>query len=98
MEFLTRFPDGVEIAYAAIPEIRTLSEPLKTQVRVAFAESLSLVWKSMVGIAGIGVLALFLLKEVEMKTHTDSKFGLDDENRPVALQTELGKISRQSLQ
>lgn len=52
----------------------------------------------MVGIAGIGVLALFLLKEVEMKTHTDSKFGLDDENRPVALQTELGKISRQSLQ
>lgn len=32
----------------------------------------------MIGISGIGLLALLLLEEIAMKTHTDTTFGLDE--------------------
>ncbi|KAF7343337.1 MFS domain-containing protein [Mycena venus] len=48
-EFVAQFPPGFEIAYAAIPAIKQLEEPLKKQVQAAFAESMSAVWKTMIG-------------------------------------------------
>ncbi|KAJ3004101.1 hypothetical protein NUW54_g4970 [Trametes sanguinea] len=75
LEFLVRFPDGVEIAYAAIPLIPNLPEPLRTEVRNAFASSMSVVWKVMTGIAGAGFLTLFLMKELPMQTYTDTPCG-----------------------
>ena len=77
-DFVSQFPAGTQITYAAIPRIHQLPEPLRTEVRVAFADSVSTVWKIMVGFSGIGVLALFLLKEIEMKTYTDTRFGLEE--------------------
>lgn len=75
--FVAEFPQGVEIAYAAIPIIPTLEEPLRTEVRVAFASAMSVVWKVMTGLAGGGLLTVFLLKEIPMHTATDTKYGLD---------------------
>ncbi|KAL7279419.1 hypothetical protein ACG7TL_007261 [Trametes sanguinea] len=75
--FAARFPEGVEIAYAAIPLIPSLDKPLRTEVRVAFATSLSVVWKVMTGISGAGFLTLFILKEVPMQTSTDARYGLE---------------------
>ncbi|KAI0833798.1 iron permease [Trametes gibbosa] len=74
--FVQQFPAGVEIAYAAIPVIHTLPEPLRTEVRVAFAESLSVVWKAMIGFSAAGFLTLFLLREVPMQKETDEKYSL----------------------
>lgn len=75
-EFVSTFPQGLEIVYAAIPHIEGLSEPLRTEVRVAFATSMSVIWKTMVGISGLGIISLFLLKEIPMRVHTDDNFGL----------------------
>ncbi|KAI0667888.1 iron permease [Trametes maxima] len=75
-EFLDGFQDGVEIAYAAIPVIHTLPEPLQTHVRVAFADSMAVVWKAMIGFSGAGFLTLALLREVPMQKHTDETYGL----------------------
>ncbi|KAI0363882.1 iron permease [Pilatotrama ljubarskyi] len=75
--FTAQFPSGAEIAYAAIPVIPTLDEPLRTEVREAFAASLAVVWKVMLGISAAGFLTLGLLKEVPMQRHTDDKFGLE---------------------
>ncbi|KAI0368428.1 iron permease [Pilatotrama ljubarskyi] len=79
--FTAQFPSGVEIAYAIIPVIGDLDEPLQTEVREAFAESMSVIWKSMVGICGAGTLTLFLLKEVPMVRHTDETYGLREGSR-----------------
>lgn len=76
--FLAQFPQGTEIAYAAIPQIGNLPEPLRSEVRAAFASSMAVIWKTMIGIAGLGVLTLFGLKEVEMKMFTDDAFGLTE--------------------
>ncbi|OCH84114.1 Mfs1.1 protein [Obba rivulosa] len=79
--FLAQFPQGTEIAYAAIPQIGNLPEPLRSEVRDAFAKSMAVIWKTMIGIAGLGFLTLFGLKEVEMKMFTDDAFGLSVEEK-----------------
>ncbi|KAK0224765.1 iron permease [Armillaria nabsnona] len=74
--YLAGFPAGHEIAYAAIPGIPTLAEPLRTEVMVAFAESMKAVWQTMVGISGAGFLFSLLMQEVEMVGVVDETFAL----------------------
>ena len=75
-DFVQQFPQGLEIAYAAIPLINGLQEPLRSQVRRAFAVSMKTIWQSMIGISGLGILTLLLLKEVPMHAQSDERFGL----------------------
>ncbi|OCH96143.1 iron permease [Obba rivulosa] len=80
-DFVAQFPEGLEIAYAAIPLINGLEEPLRSQVRTAFADSMAVIWKTMIGISALGVITLLGLKEVPMNTVTDEAFGLNEEKR-----------------
>lgn len=80
--FASQFPQGVEIAYAAISAIRSLDESLKGEVQAAFASSMTTVWKTMIGIACLGLLTVALLREIPMKGHTDERYGLDDTRQP----------------
>ncbi len=75
-EFVNMFPEGVEIAYAAIPVIRDLKEPLKSEVRAAFAASLATVWKAMIGFSAAGFVTVFFMREVPMHKTTDETYGL----------------------
>ncbi|KAJ7584102.1 iron permease [Mycena floridula] len=79
IDFVSQFPQGAQIAYAAIPLIKNFPEPLQSQVRVAFASSMSTVWKVMVGIGGLGLISVAFLEEVPMQMHTDKTFGLQEE-------------------
>ncbi|KAJ3001773.1 hypothetical protein NUW54_g6220 [Trametes sanguinea] len=77
--FLQQFPDGIEIAYAAIPIIPDLDEPLRREVRVAFAQSMATIWKVLTGISAAGFLSVLLLREIPMQTYTDDQFGLEQQ-------------------
>ncbi|GJE93488.1 MFS general substrate transporter [Phanerochaete sordida] len=79
--FLARFPGGLEIAFAAIPLINGLDEPLRGEVRVAFAESMRVIWLVMLGISGAGLLTVALLEEVPMKEMTDERYALEEKAR-----------------
>jgi len=79
--FVSQFPDGAEIAYAAIPLIGNLQEPLRTEVREAFALSMAVIWQTMIGISGAGIITVFFLKEIVMKDHTDEAYGLHEVER-----------------
>jgi len=76
-DFSSQFPQGVEIAYAIIPEIKNLPEPLRDQVRAAFASSMSTIWKVMIAIAGLGLITVFFTKEVPMHEFSDDKYALE---------------------
>ena len=80
-EFLQQFPGGYEIAYAAIPVIKTLDEPLRTEVREAFARSMVVIWRVMIGIAGAGALTVPLLREIKMHVVTEEKYGLKESDQ-----------------
>jgi hypothetical protein len=51
-EFVISLPQGsISIAYSSIPLIASLEEPLRTQVRVAFADGIRIIWFVMIGIS-----------------------------------------------
>ncbi|QRV73239.1 major facilitator superfamily transporter [Ceratobasidium sp. AG-Ba] len=81
VEFSTQFPGGSDIAFAAIPFIRGLNEPLRSQVRAAFADALAVLWKVLIGISGMGLLSVLLMKEIEMNTETDDKWAMEQQQK-----------------
>lgn len=81
-EFIEQFPGGVSIAYAIIPVIPELEEPLRSEIRTAFAGSLTVVWQVMAGIAGIGLLSSLFMKGLPLHTQTDENWGMEDKDRP----------------
>ncbi|QRV88141.1 major facilitator superfamily transporter [Ceratobasidium sp. AG-Ba] len=77
VEFSAQFPGGSDIAFAAIPLIGKLDDPLRSQVRAAFADALAVLWQVMIGISGMGLLSVVLMKEIEMNTQTDEKWAME---------------------
>lgn len=86
----TSRPDSsnVDLAYSIIPIIKTLPEPLKHEVQVAFGESLSIIWKVMTGILAVGLLVSLLMKDVPLHDFTDEKWDLPAE-KPASLDPTL---------
>lgn len=76
--FYVQFPRGTEVAYSIIPLIPTLQQELKTEVQVAFAESLRVVWQVLTGICGLGLLFSLAMKKHPLHTHTDENWGVND--------------------
>lgn len=69
---------AADIAYSAIPVIAGLSEPTRSQVRQAFADSIAVIWQVMIGISGAGLLGSLLMKAVPMHKKVDKKWALSD--------------------
>ncbi|KAF7794628.1 hypothetical protein EIP86_005764 [Pleurotus ostreatoroseus] len=74
--FLSQLPGGVSIAFSAIPAIGELPEPARSEVRQAFAESVTVIWQVMTGIAGIGLIASLAMKGLPLHTEVDEKWGM----------------------
>lgn len=70
---------NINLAYSVIPVIRTLPEPLKYEVHIAFSESLAVIWKTMTGIVGIGLLASLMMRDVQMHKYVDEKWNIPAE-------------------
>ena len=62
---------SAELVYAVIPLVKDLSEPLKQQVQVAFAESIRRIWIVMTAIAVLGLLSSFLMRDVPLQSKVD---------------------------
>lgn len=65
------------MSYASIPQIPTLAQPLKDEVRRAFGDSLVVVWQVMLGILGIGFVASLLMRDVPMHGALDDKWAME---------------------
>ncbi|KAG8851848.1 hypothetical protein FRB96_009032 [Tulasnella sp. 330] len=67
---------GAEIAYSIIPVVGSLPEPLQSQVRDAFAGSVQVIWRVMIGLSAAGLLCVLVMREVKMHEVTDKDWGL----------------------
>ncbi|KAJ6591050.1 major facilitator superfamily domain-containing protein [Mycena vulgaris] len=76
--FLAEFPGGTQIAFEVIPSIRDLPQPLKDEVRHAFAGSLQVLWNVLAGISGFGLLSSLFMKHLPLHTSVDANWGRDD--------------------
>ncbi|GAA5825806.1 hypothetical protein JCM5353_002439 [Sporobolomyces roseus] len=79
-EFLAQFGSG-EIAFAAIPIIETLEEPLRTEVRKAFAESIKTIWQVILGVACLGFVVSLAIKSIPLTMDQDEKWGLEEKKK-----------------
>lgn len=87
-ELKKRLPDNIPnvvanagLAYSIVPEIRYLDEPLKTTVRIAFAESLKVTWQVMIGISAIGLLSCLLMRGIPLNMDVDDSWALEPEGK-----------------
>ena len=74
------FPKGTAIAYSIIPVIKQLDEPLRTEVKVAFADSLRFVWVVSAAVAGAGFLSSLMMKSIPLNSTLDDQWGLKEED------------------
>ena len=80
-EFLSDFPQGVQVAYSIISLIGALQDPFKKQVQDAFAASLQDMWRVMIAFTGFGLLISFLMKSIPLHTSVDREWGLQDSEK-----------------
>ena len=71
------FPGGASMAYSLVPEIKSLEEPLRSSVQVAFADSIAVIWQVMIGIAGLGLLCSLPMKALPLHTQVDEDWGME---------------------
>ncbi|KAN0135475.1 MFS general substrate transporter [Lactarius tabidus] len=76
--FLAQFPQGVELAFAAIPSIPTLEQPMKDEVRKTFGEALKVVWQVVLGITVVGFVSSLGMRQFQLHTNIDQDWGRED--------------------
>ncbi|KAM0749144.1 iron permease [Meredithblackwellia eburnea MCA 4105] len=81
-EFIAQVPGGVSGAYSAIPIIKTLPEPLRTEVRVAFSKSIRVIWLVLIPIGFVGLVTSLFMKQLQLNTATDENWGVNDRSAP----------------
>ncbi|KAL4246492.1 MFS transporter superfamily protein [Abortiporus biennis] len=79
-EVLSLFPGGANGVYSSIPLFVKLEEPVRTQVRAAFAESIGVLWYVLLGISGLGLVSCVLMKGLPLHTNTDENWGLEQDS------------------
>ena len=76
--FLDDFPKGAMIAYALIPQVPTVPQPLRKAVQDAFADSLRILWYVLIGITGVGFLSSLLMEGLPLHTKLDRDWAMPE--------------------
>ncbi|TFY56617.1 hypothetical protein EVG20_g8862 [Dentipellis fragilis] len=92
-EFTGQFTESTQIAYAVIPQISNLPQPLKDEVRRAFADSVRVIWQLLTGISGMGFLVSLAMKGLPLHTSTDQEWSMQDRKADMLKQMESTNVS-----
>ncbi|KAI0083278.1 hypothetical protein BDY19DRAFT_998697 [Irpex rosettiformis] len=98
--FTSQFPQGAALAYASIPIISSLEEPLRSEVRQAFADSIDVIWQVFIGIAGMGLLSSFFMEALPLHTQVDDRWGITEgkDSEMMTVEAPLEKPQRMAMQ
>ncbi|KAG6371276.1 major facilitator superfamily domain-containing protein [Boletus reticuloceps] len=72
--FVQSIPQGTAIMYALIPQLSELPPQTLAEVRVAFADSLAVLWRVLAGVCGAGLLASLLMKGIPLHDMVDEEW------------------------
>ncbi|KAJ7463436.1 major facilitator superfamily domain-containing protein [Mycena galericulata] len=72
---------STNLAYSIIHCVPALPEPLKDQVRAAFADGLQTIWRIMIGVSGAGLLSSLLMKPFPLHTTKDENWALEEKEK-----------------
>ena len=81
-EVRSALPSGLSananIAYTAIPLVPTLPQPVRDEARRAFAESVATVWRMLIAIAGVSLLAARPMRGLPLHTARDERYTMKE--------------------
>ena len=85
----------MQIAYAAIPRIRSssLDPDVRRAVEAAFARATRLIWQVMIGVSGAGLVTVLLMREVRLRRDRDETWGLQEKGASDGSGKEVGNDS-----
>ncbi|KAI0365458.1 Mfs1.1 [Pilatotrama ljubarskyi] len=69
-------PGLSNVAYAVIPLVRTMAQPEKDETRRAFAQSLAVLWRVLIGVAGMGLLASLPMRALPLHSQRDENWAV----------------------
>lgn len=69
---------GESIAYSSIPLIHTLPQADQNALRAAFAKSLSVLWKGLAFVSGLGLLVSGFMKGLPLHSMKDDSWALKE--------------------
>lgn len=72
------------MAYAAIPRIAGLSEPLRGEVQSAFADALQVVWRVHLIMGAIGLAFSLAMRGLPLHDQTDEKWDAEQQQHNAA--------------
>ncbi|GAA5852481.1 hypothetical protein JCM9279_003464 [Rhodotorula babjevae] len=76
-----------DAVFGLVPQIKTFAEPLRTEVQIAFNDSLVVLWQVLIGISGLGFLVSLGLKHIPLTMELDSEnWGLEQKKKAHAAQ------------
>ncbi|KAF9552277.1 MFS general substrate transporter [Agrocybe pediades] len=86
-----------QIAYAIVPLISGLGDPLKDQVQQAFVDSFRRVWIAFTACSAVGTLSLFVMKNYPLKKTVDGKWGINRDRKSAKVdQSASAKVVEQA--
>ncbi|KAN0082553.1 Major facilitator superfamily domain containing protein [Tylopilus felleus] len=77
--FIASLPQGTGIMYALIPKLSTFPPQTLSEIRVAFADSLAVLWRVLAAISGIGLLVSLFMRGLPLHDTLDADWVLKDE-------------------
>lgn len=92
IEYLASLPGGPGSAYSHITEISSLSEPLRSQVRIGLSDSIRYIWIVMIAFSVLGLALSFLQKAMPLSAVTDEAWGLAPGKESLTSESEREKI------
>lgn len=74
--YIATLEGGVAGAYSAIRTIGELAQPLQGEVRIAWAESIRVIWLVLIPFGGVGLVGALCMKQMKLETVTDETWGM----------------------
>ncbi|KAF8546204.1 MFS general substrate transporter [Imleria badia] len=80
--FIQSVPQGTAIIYALIPQLSVLSQRTRSEVEVASADSLAVLWRVLAVVSGAGLMASFFMRGLPLHNRLDPDWTLKNEKVP----------------
>lgn len=77
--YIQSVPQGTAIMYALIPDLSTLPQETLSEIQVAFAESLAVLWRVLAAISAGGLLVSLFMKGLPLHSTLDADWALKNE-------------------
>ncbi|GAA5934770.1 hypothetical protein JCM3775_002051 [Rhodotorula graminis] len=70
-----------DAAYALVAQIAQLAEPIRSEVREAYAETLVVLWQILIGLGGLGFCISLGLKNLALTTEVEASWGVQEKKK-----------------